>query len=60
MQNLSLNSTSSMLQPQQQQMVSGMTMLQPLSPMSTGTRTSAGKTSINKKSSDLDLFDPLG
>jgi SCY1-like protein 2 len=61
MQNLSLNSTtSSILQPQQQQMSSGMGMLQPLSPMNSGSRTTPSKTSTNKKSSDLDLFDPLG
>jgi SCY1-like protein 2 len=60
MQNLSLNSTSSILQPQQQQMSSGMGMLQPLSSMHGGLRTTAAKATSNKKSSDLDLFDPLG
>ncbi|CAO3684153.1 unnamed protein product [Umbelopsis ramanniana] len=61
MQSLNLNSTPSIMPTQHQPMSSGMGMLQPLAPMSSSARSSAAKTSGNhKKSSDLDLFDPLG
>ncbi|KAG2171698.1 hypothetical protein INT43_008078 [Umbelopsis isabellina] len=61
MQNLSLSSTSGMLQPQQSS-VRPNNMLQPLAPIGSlnNMRTNSMKSSTNKKSSDLDLFDPLG
>lgn len=61
MQNLTLNSTPSIMPTQHKPLSSGMGMLQPLAPMSSSARPSAAKTSgTHKKSSDLDLFDPLG
>jgi SCY1-like protein 2 len=61
MQTLSLNSTPSMMPTQHQPVSSGMGMLQPLAPMTNSARSNATKTSgTHKKSSDLDLFDPLG
>jgi SCY1-like protein 2 len=61
MQSLTLNSTPSIMPTQHQPISSGMGMLQPLAPMSSSARSPAAKTSGNhKKSSDLDLFDPLG
>ncbi|KAM3579406.1 Protein kinase domain-containing protein ppk32 [Umbelopsis sp. WA50703] len=61
MQNLSLNSSSGMLQPQQSPARSN-NLLQPMAPMgsSSNMRSNTIKSSTNKKSSDLDLFDPLG
>lgn len=61
MQNLSLTSSSGMLQPQQSS-VRPTNFLQPLAPMgsSNNMRSNSMKSSTNKKSSDLDLFDPLG
>ncbi|KAI9287545.1 hypothetical protein BC943DRAFT_194768 [Umbelopsis sp. AD052] len=58
MQSLSLNSTPSIMPAQHQPMSSGM--LQPLAPMSSSARNTNKASSNHKKSSDLDLFDPLG
>jgi SCY1-like protein 2 len=61
MQNLSLNSSPSTMPTHHQSMSSGLGMLQPMAPMNSSARSTTTKTpTTHKKSSDLDLFDPLG